>query len=339
MNAIQAYEAAYRLNFDGSSECPHRVAHEAGIKAVLALTPTDAQPKAARPVGDEALRMALDQCRAELASIHFAGCDMEHAEKHSVGLRMANALLPALRTIVPPPTTGQETVARSAERFLSDPDVKAQIRENAAEMRALKETVATPRDDGVREALKQPHKRQLGPNPFNKAISLEQQMLQLVSNYRQGYSDCFSHDILIAWTEDFISALSAPGSAGPGAASIGWKLVPIEPTPEMLDIFAGTNLAHLPRSKRDAEYKAYANMLAATPSPAQEPGTGDTGEAPEWAYRAVDAYWTHQGEPLSGRLSKDQRRRMALAVHAAILTTPATTAETRGPADQTKGGL
>lgn len=39
---------------------------------------------------------ALKQCRDELVSIHHGDSDMEHAEKHSAGLRMANAALAAM---------------------------------------------------------------------------------------------------------------------------------------------------------------------------------------------------------------------------------------------------
>jgi TnpA family transposase len=47
----------------------------------------------------------------------------------------------------------------------------------------------------------------------------------------------------------------------------GWKLVPIEPTDEMLNHFSGTNFRNLNPSKMAEEIAAYSRMLAAAPSP------------------------------------------------------------------------
>ena len=50
-------------------------------------------PRTSVPGNDAGMREALVQCRSELASLHHGDCDMAHAEKHSAGLRMANAAL------------------------------------------------------------------------------------------------------------------------------------------------------------------------------------------------------------------------------------------------------
>jgi hypothetical protein len=47
----------------------------------------------------------------------------------------------------------------------------------------------------------------------------------------------------------------------------GWKLVPVEPTDEMLNHFSGTNFRDLNPSKMAEEIAAYSRMLAAAPSP------------------------------------------------------------------------
>jgi hypothetical protein len=47
----------------------------------------------------------------------------------------------------------------------------------------------------------------------------------------------------------------------------GWKLVPVEPTDEMLNHFSGTNFRDLNPSKMTEEIAAYSRMLAAAPSP------------------------------------------------------------------------
>lgn len=73
----------------------------------------------------------------------------------------------------------------------------------------------------LREALKQLHKRQLGPNPFNRLVTLEQQMLQLISNYERGYSECFSRDILVAWVGDVVSALAPQPPKAETPAGVG----------------------------------------------------------------------------------------------------------------------
>ena len=67
-----------------------------------------------------------------------------------------------------------------------------------------------------------------------------------------------------------IGTQAAIPAAGSGAVPDGWKLVPVEPTPEMLDV-AGAALAkngaegNVIELQGDA-HKAYAAMLAATPA-------------------------------------------------------------------------
>ncbi len=99
---------------------------------------------------------------------------------------------------------------------------------------------------------------------------------------------------------------------------------------QMTPAFAARQLELMTEIRNDYRRLAQADAAAATPSLDLQPATL---EPPEWAYRAVDAYWTHQNEPLSGRLSNEFRRRMAFAVHAAILATPVTNTEAPGPAD------
>ena|SRR6478752_5826931 len=47
----------------------------------------------------------------------------------------------------------------------------------------------------------------------------------------------------------------------------GWTLVPNTPTERMLSEFAGRAFASIPRPKQELEREAYADMLAASPSP------------------------------------------------------------------------
>lgn len=83
----------------------------------------------------------------------------------------------------------------------------------------------------------------------------------------------------------------------------------------------------------------------ATPSPAQEPGTGDTGG--RQIERAAEALLARRGfgfytDPMEGGQDAYDLSLEAIdevRIVAAALATPATTAETRGPAGQTKEGL
>jgi hypothetical protein len=52
----------------------------------------------------------------------------------------------------------------------------------------------------------------------------------------------------------------------------GWVLVPLVPTERMLTEFSGVWAPWLPKARRDLELKAYADMLAAVPTPPSECG-------------------------------------------------------------------
>lgn len=47
----------------------------------------------------------------------------------------------------------------------------------------------------------------------------------------------------------------------------GWLLVPVVPTERMLTEFSGVWAPWLPKSRRELELKAYADMLAVVPTP------------------------------------------------------------------------
>ena len=49
-------------------------------------------------------------------------------------------------------------------------------------------------------------------------------------------------------------------------APVGWRAVPVEPTPEMMRHFAGMPVSTLEMGKAAKEYIAYAAMLAAAPT-------------------------------------------------------------------------
>lgn len=74
--------------------------------------------------------------------------------------------------------------------------------------------------------------------------------------------DSTMHNAINYWQERALKAEAAQVSV-----PAGWKLVPIEPTDEMLNHFSGTNFRNLNPSKMAEEIAAYSRMLAATPSP------------------------------------------------------------------------
>lgn len=202
------------------------------LKAARALlaaspTPTDAQPKAARPVGDEALRDLLRE------AIVFLEMD---DEANTPGTDLYTWVKVAAEAVAAHPTTGQETVA-------------------------------TP-DGAIREAL----------GTLNKATAS-------LTIARQQYWKDHEQTALKEQQDatqvilDLIAALSAPGSAGSGDT-------PKDPVRLLKEAL----FACLKAGTGDT---AYGGVLVApgkfahvrftieeaTPSPAQEPGTGDTGEA------------------------------------------------------------
>ncbi len=67
--------------------------------------------------------------------------------------------------------------------------------------------------------------------------------------------------------------LARPAAMGAGSLP-GWKLVPIDPTDEMLDAVAGTSWRNLNPSKQAAEVAAYSKMLSVAPRPPAS-GAGD----------------------------------------------------------------
>ena len=79
---------------------------------------------------------------------------------------------------------------------------------------------------------------------------------------------------------------SSEGGAAPvqppasDPAPVGWRLVPVEPTSEMMRHFAGMPVSTLEMGKAAKEYIAYAAMLAAAPEPPVSDGWRDISSAP-----------------------------------------------------------
>lgn len=261
-------------------------------------TPTDAQPKAARPAGDEALREAARKA-------------LNYIENNESELGICLDCGDNLRAVLAShPTTGQETVA-------------------------------TPRDGGVRQALEGLHGaiERLDPTDGIEIPS-------------------FSTPDELASALGLGEGLSAPGSAGPGEAPA------LLPKDETGALFMYESARQWLRNN--------APHLLATPSPEQEPGTGDTGEAgrpieeaprdgtPIIAWGAPSSLYPDEREWRETRWTLYGEGSPAHAAHKAgkgpegywdwsephsdwgaswkptrfiPLPTPATTAETRGPAE------
>jgi hypothetical protein len=266
-------------------------------------TPTDAQPKAARPVG-EVDTYSTKRQRDKLAALVGNDDSGETLARVITDADVLHELIAAGRIGPAHPTTGQETVA-------------------------------TPRGGGVREALR----------PFaEKARQWEGTGLE---DHRE-----IAVTFPVSVYRKALAALSAPRSAGPGEpvgalhvvfdglpGPEGGRFVEVE-TSDGESVDAGEWYG--PRA--DGLYELRIPRALATPSPAQEPGTGDTGEVltrQDWfkcefaasQLRRLDMEQTADAVMKAARIADAVAFHKSIADLRAKSATPATTAETRGPAE------
>jgi len=320
-----------------------------------ATTPTDAQPKAARPVGEEALREALKGVLFEYDRNTCA-----HEETHRGG---------SLWTICD--QCGRKWADdEGGFQPYADPTAVANARKIVCELVTShpttgQETVATPRDGGVREARwgieDTGDAIWVGPmRSDGRKIDRVVYFKDDLGLHRKEYVAQVKADARLI-VDGVNAALSAPGSAGPGAPQIKAK----ERARKRIQAL-GAALSRRDWSETERAYEAirdahdrpdiYDAPLRATPSPAQEPGTGDTGAlapavrsalvAAENALRPFASFGDPRrhfpGDHVITQGSALAKRQLqmrdcydaadAIAFVKAALT-PATTAETRDPAE------